>query len=398
MTARDLTISWFPTGMPQGPAIGDPECTTWGNFAAVFGGRREGEKDGPNFVPARFKLEPDGKHVRRLARNLIARTAIAMDCETNKKTGEMPPAFSDAIARVRNAGWGAIVYTSHNHAAAAPRYRIVLPLAEEIDHELPAIEVVADRLQLAGVLDTSKVGGASVFYMPSCNVGELDNHHSEVIDGYPIDAEWIREATGELLAERRAVADRIATEARAQAEARRQAKIASGFDPEDSLIEKLRSHLDDLEGVLLAHSYDKRGTKFRHPNSQSGSFGADIKIFGGIPRVFSHNANDPLHAGNLPEWCGGVTALDALDTVIILDFGGDRNKALRQLADRFGLTKAAEKKKLTALLFHMIRDQAAQRDIEAAAFVEGVRLGLSRAEVCGVACWVAGQAIARETA
>ena len=56
--------------------------------AGVFWWRREGEKDGPNFVPPRFTLEPDGRHVRRLKRNLIARTAVALDCETNKKTGE----------------------------------------------------------------------------------------------------------------------------------------------------------------------------------------------------------------------------------------------------------------------------------------------------------------------
>ena len=68
MSANDipLTVSWFPTAMPDGPAIGDPERTTWGAFAGVFWWRREGHKDGSLFVPARFKPEPDGRHVRRL--------------------------------------------------------------------------------------------------------------------------------------------------------------------------------------------------------------------------------------------------------------------------------------------------------------------------------------------
>jgi hypothetical protein len=53
-----LTVSWFPTAMPNAPAaIGDPERTTWGQFCDVFWSRREGEKDGPNFVPARLSLE-----------------------------------------------------------------------------------------------------------------------------------------------------------------------------------------------------------------------------------------------------------------------------------------------------------------------------------------------------
>jgi len=98
---RDLprVISWLPTGKPEGPAIGDPERIAWRNVAQVLSlWRREGEKDGPGFVPARFKSEPDGKDVRRLETNLIARTAVAMDCKTNKESGEVPPSDDDAAA------------------------------------------------------------------------------------------------------------------------------------------------------------------------------------------------------------------------------------------------------------------------------------------------------------
>jgi len=386
-----LIISWFPTAFPDGrAAYGDPERMTWGAFCGVFWWRREGEKDGPCFAPATFALELDGRHVRRLKRNLLVRTAVALDCETNKKTGEVPPSFSAAGARISNAGWAAVVYTSHNHAAVAPRYRIVLPLSEEIAPDLPAPEVIADRLALHGVLDRSKVGASSLFYLPSAPDGCLDHHETLVIDGNPIDATWMRECAGAILAERQAEADRIAAEANAEAAARREAKIAAGFDPDDSLIEKLRSRFD-LASVLTAHGYDKAGTKYRHANSSSGSYGADIKVFGGIERVFSHNGTDPLHADNLPGWCAGVTALDAFDVVTILDFGGDRHKAMTVLAERFKLTKAEERKAVARLLFRMIRRQAGQSEIEAAALAEGGRLGLSCDEVCRVALWVAGR-------
>jgi hypothetical protein len=391
-----LVISWFPTGKPEGPAIGDPERITWRNVAEVLClCRREGEKDGPGFIPARFKSEPDGKHVRRLGTNLIARTAVTMDCETNKKSGEVPPSPDDAAALVRNAGWASVIYTSHNHTAPAPRYRIVLPLDGEIDHELPAVEAVAERLGLAGVIDRSKVGANSLFYLPSANPGELDCHQAAIIDGEPIDTVWIGEAAGKLLAERQAEQDRLAAEARAQAEVRRQAKIAAGFDADDSLIEKIRAHLD-LEHILLSRDYDKRGTRFRHPKSSSGSFGADVKAFGGIDRVYSHNANDPLHRDNLPDWCGGVTALDAFDVAVILDFGGGRKKALRDLAERYGLAKTQERKAVARLIFRLIREQAAQEDIETAALAEGARLGLTAAQICGVARWVVARATAGE--
>jgi hypothetical protein len=392
-----LIISWFSTGMPQGPAIGDPESITWRNFVQVCSGRRKGGKDGPGFVPARFKLEPDDKHVRRVAANLVARTAVAIDCETNKTSGEVPPPAAEAAERVRKAGWAGVIYTSHNHTPVAPRYRILLPLAEEIDSELPAVEAVADELGLTGVIDRSKTGTNSLFYLPSANPGELERHETIIIKGARIDTAWICEAGGKLLAERQAQQDRIAAEARAQAEARRQARIAAGFDADDSLIEKIRAHLD-LEQVLLSHGYDKRRMKFRHPNSTSGAFGADIKTFGGIERVYSHNSNDLLHRDNLPEWCGGVTALDSFDALAILEYGGDRKKAMRELAERYGLTKRQERKTLARLLFRLIREQATQEAIEAAALAEGQRLGLTAAQVRGVAHWVAARTAAGEGA
>jgi hypothetical protein len=390
-----LTVSWFPTAMPNAPAaIGDPERTTWGQFCDVFWSRREGEKDGPNFVPARLSLEADGRHVRRLKTNLLARTAIALDCETDKKTGEVPPDFSEVVERIKIHRLAAVVYTSHSHTAAAPRYRIVLPLSEEIATVLPAPEVVADQLQLLGVLDRSKIGAASLFYLPSCPPDQSDRHNTRVIEGNPIDAAWLRERGGILLAQRQAEADHISQQAHAEAAARR----AAGFDPDDSLIEKIRMHLD-LNSILCAHGYattgGKNGQRYRHPNSESGSYGADIKVLGGIERVFSHNGTDPLHKSNLPDWCS-VAAVDAFDVVCILDFGGNRERALKELGAQFNITKATERKTLAKLLFQLIRDQAPQETIETEALAAGDRLGLTPPQVCEVARWVIAKATTGE--
>jgi hypothetical protein len=394
-----LTVAWFDTAFSDGPAYGDPECTIWGAVTPIFSEwRREGEKDGCCFAAARFTPEPGGRRVRRLKANLLARTLIVLDIETSKATGEVPPTLDAAMDRAKALGLAAIGYTSHNHKPGDIRYRLVFLLSVEIAPELPAPEVMADRLGLLGVLDMSKIGAASLFYLPSCPYGALDLHQTIVIPGAPIHAEWITQTAGALLAARQAEADRIAAEAQSEAAARREAKIAAGFDPDDSLIEKLRSRFD-LDSVLTGHGYDKQGTKYRHPNSSSGCYGADIKTFGGIERVFSHNATDPLHASNLPAWCGGVTALDAFDVVAILDFGGDRTRALRDLAERFNLTKAAERKALAGVIFRMLRQRATQEQIEAAAYAEGERTGLSRDEVCRVAIWVSNQStVTREAA
>lgn len=382
-----ISISQFGTAKPKGPAFGDLHHIRWSDFSASFGHRREGEKDGPGFVPCSFVLEADGRRVRRIEQNLVARSAIVLDIETSKRTGEIPPKPAEASRRAAMEGWASVVYTSHNHRPDADiRYRIVCPLSEPIDPELPAPEIVAERLGLLGVLDTSKIGGQSLFYYPSSPAGLLGQHETITSAGVPIDALQIEEAAGALLAQR----EHIAAEAHAKAEARRASRLEAGFNSDDSLIEKLRSRFD-LSDVLTAHGYETSGGKFRHPNSTSGSYGADIKVFGGIERLFSHNATDPLHSGNLPKWCGGVTALDAFDVVAILDFGGDRKKALRELASRFGLAKTNERKVVAGLIFRLIRRQSPQQAIEAAALAEGERLGLTRDEVCDVARWVVSQ-------
>ena len=162
-----LSLVWFETAMPNGPALGEPETMKWGDFISIFSWRREGSKDGSCFCPARFTLEPDGRHVRRLKANLIARTAIALDIETSKSTGEVPPGLDEAMDRAQALGLTALGYTSHNHKPGDIRYRLVFPLSVEIQHELPAPEVMAERLGLLGVLDMSKIGAASLFYLPS---------------------------------------------------------------------------------------------------------------------------------------------------------------------------------------------------------------------------------------
>ena len=93
-----------------------------------------------------------------------------------------------------------------------------------------------------------------------------------------------------------------------------------------------------------------------------------------------------------------VTALDVFDVVTILDFGGDRTRALRELAERFNLTKAAEKKAVASVIFRLIREQATQEVIKAAAFAEGERQGLSRDEVRKVALWASQEVISGKAA
>ena len=396
-----IEVAWFANGGEEGkPALGTPETLAWVDLSdIVSNNRRVGAKDGCNLIPSRFEREPGKPRVvRRKAVNARARTAIALDIEENKATGELPPIIGDVVHRLQTLALATIVWTTHSHVPGRPRYRVLVPLSREIAPDLPAVEILAQRLSLDGVFDRSKRGPASLFYLPSAaSFDDLDHHEADAVAGEPYDASLMEKEAGDLLAERQAEQDRIAAEAHAAAQERLEARIAAGFDPSDSLIEKLRQRFD-LASVLAAHRYDRQGTKFRHPNSQSGSYGADIKVLGGIERIYSHNGTDLLHRDNLPEWCGGVTALDVVDVVTILDFGGDRTRALRELAERFGITKTVERRTLAKLIFSMVRREAPQEAIEASAFAEGLRLGMSRAEVIEVATWCAAQIQDREAA
>jgi hypothetical protein len=63
-----------------------------------------------------------------------------------------------------------------------------------------------------------------------------------------------------------------------------------------------------------------------------------------------------------------------------------------------GTVLRAERKAVAGLLFRLIRQQANQQEIEAAAYAEGERQGLSKAEVIRVALWVCQEAISRRAA
>jgi hypothetical protein len=394
MSAPDLpiSISVFPTAMPSsGEAVGRIVNTTWGKVVSRLSQRREGLKDGPCIAPATFEPHPDGVHVGRKKNGAMSRTMIMLDIEFCKKTGEIPPSPAVVADRIAGMGLAGAIYTSHSHTDELPRFRVALTLSEPIACHIPACEIMATDLGLSGAMDQGKTGPASVFYLPSCAPGTQDGHYFAAIDGMPVDADIITDTGIAILTARQVEHDRIAAVAQAAAAERRVAKIAAGFDPDDSLIEKIRMHLDGLETILLAHGYEKSGQKFKHPNSSSGAFGGSIKNLGGVDRFFSHNSSDPLHADNLPAWCGKVTALDSFDITAILDFAGDRDKALAGLAARYGLSKVRETKALATLIFRMIRQQASQPDIEAAAIAEGENLGLSRVDVFRVAQWISTQ-------
>jgi hypothetical protein len=272
---------------------------------------------------ARFGDELSDRGCIRHDDNMLAISGIEGDYDAKQVS------FEEAVRRVTAAGIYAIVYTSPSHRPTAPKWRVLAFCSREY----PPSERDRFMGRLNGVLmgvlaPESWTASQSFFYG---KVRQAPDHRAQVIVGDCIDLRDDLEAGALQPVQREAQAALKA--ARAMQSAR---PAAPRVGDDASLIEKIRARLD-LHQILASHGYDQRGDVWRHPNSQSGSYGLNIKSFSGITRVYSHNGTDPLHPGNLPAWTAGVTALDVVDVVAILDFAGDRTRCLRELAQRFGV-------------------------------------------------------------
>ncbi len=236
--------------------------------------RRSGFRRGPVHAgarwPARSAQESERPGAHRDCPGRGAGQADGRNSATDRRCGRsLPPAGMG----------GAAVSVAFAHRAAAPRYRIILPLSAEVRPDLPAVEMVAERLGLAGVLDRSKVRRGIRFLFAEHAVrggrGAVRDADDRRRPGHrpngspkPARRSWRH---------RRPRTQRIAAAAHAEAARRREARrLRQGSTPIDSLIEKLRSRFD-LASVLASHGYDRQGQNWRHPNSSCGCFGANIR-------------------------------------------------------------------------------------------------------------------------
>jgi hypothetical protein len=315
---------------------GDQRNVTFDQFVELLT-PQSGEKDGSGFSPATFK------HNHRGRENLISIEMIVLDVEENKKTGEIPPDPKEVVERLIERGFHGVVYTTYNHVPDAPRYRVVLFLSKPMifshernlrhfEHEV-AREVtlkVANELGLSDLIDTSKLGGESLFFFP--RYPSIGGEHAKLFlsPGEPLN-------TSDLWRECQKKVAVIRNQNARQ-------KEPSMFDQRafrtQDLINKLRSHLPPLEQVLSGYGYTYCQTPDRYIHPSSSSKLPGVVIFtgnDGVQRYYSFHASDPL--------CGeravfGAKAHDVIDVVIAHRFGTDDEayrKGLRILARECGI-------------------------------------------------------------
>lgn len=210
-------------------------------------------------------------------------------------------------------GKNALFYTSKSATPDRPRSRLIVPLAKPLtgDEWMLAAECLNDLFDGAGFnTDRASERPAQLCYLP--NRGIFYDAFT-LTDGESLDA-LVFFAEG--LTQKRAAIVEGETEAlkrRQAAEANRLTFQASG---NTSAVDAFNACHDVVE-VLLKAGYSQRGTHFRHPQSESGSYSASVKN----GRVYSLSPNDPLHTK--------AGAHDAFSAWAVLCFGGDMSAAAK---------------------------------------------------------------------
>lgn len=146
-----------------------PACMHWPDFELLWLSShaiRE-SKDGCGLIFAKFSKP------LRAAANVVSVTALALDIDGKQAK---PPAFEDAVKRLESLGMLAGAWTTYQHTEAAPRYRLLVPLAEPMPPKaLPfALQSLADALGLSAFMDSACKDPARLFYAPSCPESNAD--------------------------------------------------------------------------------------------------------------------------------------------------------------------------------------------------------------------------------
>lgn len=113
-------------------------------------------KDGPAFVPARFK--PDGK---RRKEDGLTHTLLVLDLDNKGNT------LSKARIQQILQGWLYAAHTTHSSRGDHPKWRVVLPLEHDVDHET-YVEIYDYFSDLFGdEMDSSCFDIPRLFYLPA---------------------------------------------------------------------------------------------------------------------------------------------------------------------------------------------------------------------------------------
>lgn len=237
---------------------------------------------------------------------------IALDIDDN------PPAFTallDFIEETTGCA-NAVAYLTKSATKERPKARAIVQLANALGYAdwVLASSAFNDIAAEADIIsDRATERAAQLIFLP--NRGELyDGYFWRDGSGFDPMTAW----AGRIAKKKAAIvaAEQELAERQKAVEARRSEFTASG---NTSAIEAFNANHSVVD-VLLKAGYQQRGSHFRHPHSESGSYSASVKN----GRVFALSPADPLH---------GERAHDAFSALAVLFFSGNTAAATKAVYD-----------------------------------------------------------------
>jgi hypothetical protein len=230
------------------------------------------------------------------------------------------------------------LYNTNSATVDNPKSRLFIPLTQPLNFKewLLLQQVIAAKFEQRGIVKDGSLETANqVSFLPNGKVGEDVTKEDKVTGTHIVIGERIYSSASERnsgalnpelfreeMNELQRQEDELEAEKAEKAKARSMVKKPTSNDSRNLI--NAFNQCYDVASLLTAHGYDQRGNRFRHPNSESGSFSASI-LNG---RVNTFSPNDPLYSG-------GEGARDAFDVFTVLDHGGNLNAALKDAGDNF---------------------------------------------------------------
>lgn len=222
--------------------------------------------------------------------------------------------------------WFGFTTSSHQqekNGVIANRWKVVMPLLSPISAE--RYTMLCNGLALLKSSDKAQARTNQVFYAPNVIAPGAPYDYINGCDWPLLDAS---DDSDPLVSAALAAYEQAQKKARAKAStAAPKPRNVSSLDV--SIIEKAVAAYD-LASLIEAKGYTRIGRAWLSPESSTGNPGVHIlRSPDGKERLYSHHgATDPLsninHDGH---------ALDVVDVLVALDYGGDFKRAIAQLAD-----------------------------------------------------------------
>ncbi|MFA5904988.1 MAG: hypothetical protein WC836_13715 [Desulfobacula sp.] len=210
--------------------------------------------------------------------------------------------------------------SSHQKGGKGNRWKVLIPFSEPIGFAL-WLEIARGAALMTGA-DLAQARSQQVFFGPNKQTPDAPYESILRLDRPFVDPVEFQPYVSDCLI---AYSKEQETQQSKAEAAVPKPRSLNGFDGD--IIQKIIQAYR-MDEVLQGAGYILKGKKYLSPQSESGDPGVIILTRDGKEAVYSHHGpSDPLSSLN-----HGGHALDILDALTILRYGGDLSKAIRELA------------------------------------------------------------------